>query len=132
MPNDPQYTLPFQPGVGGNSYVYGTEYERSLVSGRAQYNAPCAVCYIPTKHTVIMIPAKTTCPSGWTREYYGYLMSENIIFPRTMYECVDRSIESVPGSQGHHDGGHVEVHCSGMACPPYDNEKELTCVVCSR
>jgi hypothetical protein len=87
MPDDPQYTLPFQPGVQGHSYVYGTEYEGPpLVSGREQHNAPCAICYIPTKHTVIMIPAKT---SGWTREYYGYLMSKHKIFSRTMYECVD-------------------------------------------
>jgi hypothetical protein len=24
---------------------------------------------------MIMIPAKTQCPSSWTREYYGYLMT---------------------------------------------------------
>ena len=51
MPNDPQYSQ-YQPGVRGHSYVYGTEYERPLVSGRDQHNAPCAVCYIPTKNTV--------------------------------------------------------------------------------
>ena len=79
MPNDPEYTLPYQSGVRGHSYVYGTEYEVPLVSGRSQHNAPCAVCYVPTMNTVIMIPAKTSCPSGWTREYYGYLMSEYIL-----------------------------------------------------
>ena len=116
--------------------MYGTEYEQPLVSGRDQHNAPCAVCYIPTKHTVIMIPAKTSCPSGWTREYYGYLMSEYIESrQRTEYVCVDSDMESIPGSQNHIDGGHfyhVEAHCIGMACPPYNNQKELTCVVCSK
>ena len=76
MPNDPEYTLSYAPGVRGHSYVYGAEYEQPLVSGHAQHNALCAVCYLPTKNTVLMIPAKTSCPSGWTREYYGYLMSE--------------------------------------------------------
>jgi hypothetical protein len=50
-----------------------------------------------------------------------------------MYECVDMAMESVPGS--HTNGGllfHVEANCNGMACPPYDAEKELGCVVCSK
>ena len=134
MPNDPEYSS-YTPGVRGHSYVYGAEYEQPLVSGKNQHNAPCAVCNIPNKSTVIMIPAKTTCPSKWTREYYGYLMSEATNFRRTMYECVDISMESIPGSQNHIGGGHfvhVEAHCNGMACPPYNNEKELTCVVCSK
>ena len=137
MPNDPDYTLAYQSGVQGHSHVYGTEYEGPpLVSGRIQHNAPCAVCYVSTQHTVIMIPAKTTCPSGWTREYDGYLMSEAIFnLGRTMYECVDKDMESIPGSQNHIDGGHfyhVEAHCNGVSCPPYDNEKELTCAVCTK
>ena len=135
MPNDPEYSLPYAPGVRDHSYVYGAEYEDPLVPGRHQHNAPCAVCNVPTKATVMMIPAKTTCPSGWTREYYGYLMSEHISHRRTMYECVDVSMESIPGSQNHTDGGHfyhVEAHCNGMACPPYSNYKELTCAVCSK
>ena len=135
MPNDPEYSLSYRHGVLRSSYVYGAEYEQPLVSGRNQHNAPCAVCNVPTKATVMMIPAKTTCPSGWTREYYGYLMSEHISHRRTMYECVDVSMESIPGSQNHTDGGHfyhVEAHCNGMACPPYSNYKELTCAVCSK
>ena len=135
MPNDPQYTLPFEPGVRGQSYVFGTEYEEPLVSGHDEHNAPCAVCYIPTKHAVIMIPAKTSCPSGWTREYYGYLMSERRSSGRTMYVCVDIAREYIPGSQNHIGGGHfyhVEAHCNGFACPPYSAERELGCVVCSK
>ena len=134
MPDDPEYSQN-QTEARDDSYVYGTEYEAPLVSGRFQHNAPCAVCYIPTKHTVIMIPAKMSCPSGWTREYYGYLMSEIKDNRRTEYVCVDRNMESIPGSQNHIDGGHffhVEAHCNGMACPPYNNQKELTCVVCSK
>ena len=39
-----------------------------------------------------MIPAKMSCPSGWTREYY--LMSEYIGHRRTEYICVDSNMES--------------------------------------
>ena len=52
-----------------------------------------------------------------------------------MYTCVDVIMESVPGSQIDTAGGHfyhVEVHCNGVACPPYNYYKELTCVVCSK
>ena len=135
MPNDPQY-MSHRSGVQGYSYVYGTEYEATLVSGRSQHNAACAVCYIPNKHTTIMIPAKTTCSSGWIREYYGYLMSESVRnSSRMKYACVDIAMRSIPGSQNHIAGGHfyhVEAHCNGVSCPPYDNAKELTCVVCSK
>ena len=82
-----------------------------------------------------MIPAKTTCPSGWTREYYGYLLSEDVAQHCSTFTCVDVAQEGVPGSRGHYpasDLWHVEAHCSGLQCPPYDPEKELTCVVCTR
>ena len=137
MPNDPEYSS-YTNGSQGYSYVYGTEYEGPpLAPGMIQHNAPCAVCDVPDKSRVLMISAKLTCPSGWTREYYGYLMAEHVdrSYGRTMYTCVDHIMESVPGSQNHITGGHfyhVEAHCNGVACPPYNNYKELTCVVCSK
>ena len=136
MPNEPQYTLRYLPGVQGYSYVYGTEYEYAPPGYNVNnHNAPCAVCYVATKLTTIMIPAHTSCPTGWTREYYGYLASERRIYHRTAYVCVDVAMESVPGSFAHIRGGHfhfVEAHCNGVSCLPYSNEKELGCVVCSK
>ena len=134
MPLDPEYTLSFLSGVTEHSYVYGTEYQCPL-DGSHDHNVPCAVCYVSTRETVLMIPAKTSCPNSWTREYYGYLMSENKAFERTMFECVDIAQESVPGSEANTNGAlfyHVEANCNGMPCPPYDDEKELNCVVCTK
>ena len=79
-----------------------------------------------------MIPAKTQCPTSWTREYVGYLMSagQSLSLPTT-YECVDKDPESVPGlngvgwSSGSGLFSHVEASCNGMACPPYGAGKEL-------
>ena len=84
-----------------------------------------------------MIPAKTRCPSTWTLEYSGYLMSERGLSDRqrTMYECVDKNPDSVPGSVSDANGAlfyHVEASCNGMLCPPYDAQKELTCAVCTK
>ena len=44
MPLDPEYTLAYEAGVRGHSYVYGAEYEHPL-QGSHQHNVPCAVCY---------------------------------------------------------------------------------------
>ena len=134
MPNDPEYTLDYRAGVQGYNYVYGSEYEFPVV-GTHDHNVPCAVCAVSTREMVLMIPAKTSCPTSWTREYYGYLMSEHISHRRTNYECVDRAPESLPGSQADTNGAlfyPVEANCNGMACPPYNNYKELNCVVCTK
>ena len=138
MPDDPDYSN-YHPGVQGQNYVYGTEYESSQgpLSTVNNHNVPCTVCYASTRETVMMIPAKTHCPSTWTLEYSGYLMSgyaNNNNHP-TMYECVDKNPDSVPGSASSTEGAlfyHVEANCNGMACPPYNPQKELTCAVCTK
>ena len=54
----------------------------------------------------------------------------------SMYECVDKAMESLPGSSPITLGAlfyHVEAVCGdGLPCPPYNNYKELNCVVCSK
>ena len=136
MPDDPDY-LRYQPGVQGYSYVYGVEYQTGggPFSAVQNHNVPCAVCYASTRVAVTMIPAKTSCPSTWTLEYSGYLMSVHVSHFRTMYECVDKDPDSIPGSASDADAAlfyHVEANCNGMACPPYNPQKELTCAVCTK
>ena len=83
-----------------------------------------------------MIPAKINCPPQWEREYFGYLMGPHDTSNyRASYICVDKDPETVPG-QAHNNAGsnnphHVEATCDGLLCPPYDPQKELTCVVCT-
>ena len=112
----------------------------NFLVGTHEHNLPCAVCLASTRETVLMIPAKTTCPTSWTREYYGYLMSErpiaggNYVHHCSTFECVDKGIEYIPGSHTNINGAlfyHVEAYCNGMQCPPYDPQKELNCVVCT-
>ena len=144
MPDDPDY-LQYAPGVQGYNYVYGVEF--NLASGQPfrvqpnvnSHNVPCAVCMAVSRCSLLMIPAKTQCPTSWTREYVGYLMSGAQDHPLpTTYECVDKDPESVLGLDGVGWGSasalfnHVEASCNGMACPPYGAGKELTCVVCTR
>ena len=63
----------------GRGRLYGTSYEARhnppAFGSIEHHEAPCAVCYTPRRNTKITIPARTSCPSSWTREYYGYLMT---------------------------------------------------------
>ena len=140
LPEQPQYST-YTAGVqDARAYLYGAEYETGVYANGPlhsvfQHNVPCAVCYTSTRETVLMIPARLTCPSSWTTEYYGYLMAEYYGHHRTTFECVDQSPESVPGSSANTNGVlfyHTEVKCNGISCPPYDTQKEVTCVVCTK
>ena len=135
---NPEYSLPFRTSEPAykKAAIYGTEYEYPLQGGIHDTNAPCAVCHVSTRSSMIMIPGNTTCPQDWTREYYGYMMTELNTHHRSMYVCVDRAMEAIPGSSPNHNGAlfyHVEAVCGvGIPCPPYNNYKEINCVVCTK
>ena len=142
LPETPEYstTLRYTPGSQGYSEIFGTEYEHPIV-GTHDHNTPCAVCSATTRVAHVMIPAKASCPTGWTREYYGYLMTQSDKWNpgssqrRTPFICVDKDQDSVSGSQGNTNGAllyHVEANCNGLPCPPYNNHQELNCVVCTK
>ena len=137
LPDNPDY-LNDKNGIQGHSPLHGAEYE--ILAGQPfdnlhNQNVPCAVCYASTRVAMLMIPAKTQCPSSWTLEYVGYLMTEYHGYYRSMYNCIDKDAETIPGGGGNENGAlfhHVEATCNGILCPPYDTERELTCVVCTK
>ncbi len=139
LPDNPQY-LSYQVGVQGFSVIYGTEFETHSqpLSPVFHHNIPCSICYASTRSVHLMIPARYECPTAWTREYYGYLMSDATKWSdhyRTMFECVDNNPDAVPGESGSTWPAvmfHVEAVCDGLDCPPYDPAKEFTCVVCTK
>ena len=103
-------------GCGPNNHglVYGAEYEAASGepihnSGLHDHNVPCTVCRVTQRYSVLMIPGQYTCPTGWTREYYGYLVTAHHGNHRTMYECMDISPETVQGL--HH--AHILCTCHG-------------------
>ncbi len=140
MPHNPQYGA-YLAGVQNYNPLYGAQYEPyggpGPIASLLNHNAPCAVCYVSTRSTSLMLPARMECPTSWTREYIGYLMSafRSSGHYRTIHECVDQSPDSVPGSAVDEDGAlfyHVEATCNGLPCGPYDPQKELTCAVCTK
>ena len=134
LPNDPEYRQ-YQSGTQAHSQVFGVEYEGQFPGTTSNHNMPCAVCFTSIRSTVLMIPAKTSCPANWITEYTGYIMTAHHIHHRSLYECVDQSPESVyglnGGSSNSADHYYVEAECTGFSCPPYNAAKELTCAVCT-
>ena len=130
----------FGTGTVTASYIYGSEYEmfgnvpQSSLSLH-EHDVPCAVCYVTTRTAKIMIPGTYNCPAKWTREYYGYLMAERYSHHRSTFECMDKDPEKALGGHVNHNGAlfyHVEPRCGSLPCPPYDQQKEMTCAVCTR
>ena len=136
LPLEPKYSS-YRPGVQGHSPLYGTEYEtqtNSPLSHVHNHNVPCAVC-CTSRSKLFMLPARDECPTTWTLEYSGYLMTDYKGHKRNSFECVDKDPESIPGTAAGTDGAlfyHVEATCHGIPCGPYDPQKELTCAVCTK
>ncbi|CAH3146988.1 unnamed protein product [Pocillopora meandrina] len=77
LTNNPIYDE-FVDGWQNTAAIYGTEYQASTfpdLKNLDQHDAPCAACYVRTRGSQIMIPGTNKCPSGWTREYKGHLMT---------------------------------------------------------
>lgn len=139
FPQDPEL-ININPGLQHHrGRLYGTEYESldgpPAFGNMVRHNAPCAVCYTQSRNVRITIPAKTSCPPSWTREYYGFLMAGYRDSHGRVPACVDSESESVPGSAGHDIKSLVyflETTCIGVDCPPYSDGAEITCAVCTK
>jgi len=96
--------------------------------------APCAVCYVLGRSTILMVPARTQCPDGWTAEYAGYLASAYRGRTESNYVCWDEAPEVAVGKtwQRRASINPVDVQCGTLPCTLYIEGRELTCVVCSR
>ena len=140
LPDDPDYlpsTTGLNTAIPSSPHVYGAEYE--FLAGPNvnvnQHNVPCAVCFASARGSTLMIPAKTECPSTWTREYYGYLTAERATHRRSVFSCVDVAPETIGNSAGNTNGAlfyYVLTTCNGITCPPYGAERALSCVVCTK
>ena len=85
---------------------------------------------------MLMMPARNDCPSGWTEEYHGYLMTEKSGHKHSRdFVCVDGNPEYVRGTHANKGGAllyPVEGECGSLPCLPYVNGLELTCAVCTK
>ena len=141
LPRNPKYDK-YQNGHQAAGYVYGTEYQVSQYNRNPfdknlhDHDAPCAVCFVQSRGSMLMMPARNDCPSGWTEEYHGYLMTAYYGHRHsTEFICVDGNPEFVHGSKQNKDGAllyPVEGVCGSLPCGPYVAGRELTCAVCTK
>ena len=122
---------------GDQAYLYGIESYSPILSLKKDEDVPCAVCYTPTKKVQLMIPGRLNCSSSWTKEYEGYLMTaRSSQYGNQNYICVDKDAESFLPPKTRSPYGpslyHVTARCSGIPCPPYNDKKYITCVVCTK
>ena len=130
-----------QVGEQGRAVIYSTEYG---LSGFPPLNhlhdgdVPCSVCRVKRRGTMLMIPAKTLCPTDWTEEYQGYLMTAHYNHAGSKdYICVDENAEVRPDSNPASENAallySVEGRCGtgNLPCRPYITGDELTCVICT-
>ncbi|XP_066299775.1 uncharacterized protein [Branchiostoma lanceolatum] len=135
--------------VAGNqhgSYMYGTEFELGAgyfttdnmesIASPQDYDVPCSVCHVAGRSAHVMIPARLSCPQGWSKEYSGYLMSaHHSHYNNKNFICVDGAPNLRAGSSANDNGALlylVEAQCGSLPCLPYISGYELTCVVCTK
>ena len=82
------------------AYIHGAENNNVSSSSHVLYenNVPCTVCYVATRVALLMIPGKYTSLENWTREYYGWLMTER----------------SHPGHKGRITIEYVDIDAEGV------------------
>ncbi|OWF49875.1 short-chain collagen C4-like [Mizuhopecten yessoensis] len=122
--------------VDDSGFMYGAEYEDHGLFGKDSSNedVPCAVCRSPAHSSILMIPGRNVCYSGWTEAYQGDLASGYYAHPAPSENvCMDQSPQPLFGGSANQDGKlfyGVRSVCGSLRCPPYENNKFLSCVVC--
>ena len=86
------------------------------------------------RSTILMMPAKTQCPDGWSTEYAGYVVSGHGSHKSRSYICMDEAPEVAVGATSQDQAlvYPVEVQCGSLPCSLYPTGRELACIVCSK
>ncbi|XP_071140525.1 uncharacterized protein [Mytilus edulis] len=135
LPKDPDFV---KTSGSGNGHMYGALFEHNdFASNSHHQDVPCAVCRVKQASSVIMIPGKNRCYTGWNMEYHGYLASNSYYHAAAgSYVCIDIQPEYVSGGSSWNGNSKlfydVVAQCGSLKCPPYKGGYSLTCVVCSK
>ncbi|KAL8616029.1 hypothetical protein ACOMHN_014991 [Nucella lapillus] len=130
LTKEPMYDDKTKPSTNG--FVYGSEYEGT--PDLQDQEIPCSVCRTTYADT-IMIPGTNACPKGWSLQYSGHLASGYYSHYASQFVCLDREPEGMTSSRTNSNGFLLYIvasKCGSLPCPPYINDKVLTCVVCSK
>ncbi|KAL8589956.1 hypothetical protein ACOMHN_024043 [Nucella lapillus] len=83
-----------------------------------------------------MIPGTNVYSPGWHVDYEGFLIAGSYgQAGSTQYICVDSKMESRVGGDATLYGMamyYTVTQCGSLPCEPYENNKLVTCAVCSK
>lgn len=139
LTNSPVWAV-FNDADHNGALVYAAEFETSgygLASlvGLHNYDPVCAVCEVDGANETMMIPGTTNCPSGWTKQYGGYLMANHYTQRKSEYVCVNAS-PMTTGTNSDCNGTlwyPTETEMGALVQgSPYFQDREMTCVVCTQ
>lgn len=146
MPLNPLYLKSSSSGSNSRAPFFGVKYghveDLFMRRGRSgphisYLGVPCAMCRVRQRGSSMMIPGRNVCPNGfWTREYHGYLMTDTNNNTRPEYICVDADATGVKVPSNKRQAGKalltsVQGQCGVLPCPYYEQDRELTCAVCT-
>ncbi|XP_061190884.1 uncharacterized protein LOC133199001 [Saccostrea echinata] len=129
--------LPQVPEYDSSSSVRKVFNEHKSVVSGFTYHLSCAVCQVQLVSSVLMIPAKVTCPADWRLEYVGVLVTagDKKGGSSARHICIEKNALYEGGIEDSRDKGPylypVAVECGRIPCPPYKKNDSLSCVVCS-
>ncbi|XP_071131279.1 uncharacterized protein [Mytilus edulis] len=133
LPDNPELS---NKTAGGSSLIYGTEFSgNDLIAGANDEDVSCAMCRSTNTSSTVMFPGRKTCYSGWKEEYNGVLASSAYSHNPSPYICVDVHPIYVNGGQRNNDEHLLYVtklKCGSIPCPPYTDNVQVNCVVCSK
>ena len=121
-------------------WIYGTEYEinngNPFTKSIHDHEAVCVVCLVNSRGSKLVVNGRNDCPTGWTLEYQGYLMSEHYGHKgRTQAICVDVDADGAHGTYQNLNGNllyTIQAACGALPCGPYIQGREITCAVCTK
>lgn len=139
LSGSPVYAV-YNDGDHNGALVYGLEYETSgyglaTLANRHDYDGVCAVCEVGGASETLMMPGTNSCPSGWTLQYWGYLMANHYTQRKSEFVCVNNNpLQS--GSNANSNGTlwyPTETETGALVNgSPYFQDREMTCAVCTQ
>ncbi|XP_076110832.1 uncharacterized protein LOC143079401 isoform X1 [Mytilus galloprovincialis] len=139
LPNDPENGKAYS---YSNDGLYGAEYQINSSNNPSGFPAslydkevPCSVCRRKGKVSVLMIAGRTSCYKGWKSEYSGFLVSEYKSYNSKDFICMDGDAEPLDNRSSNEEGAlfyPVRAKCGSLRCPPYKNNTEVLCAVCTK
>lgn len=134
LPDNPEVS---NKTASGRSRIYGTEFDTNeIITG--SYNEDvwsCVLCRSRNTSSSVMFPGRQTCYPGWKKEYNDVLAASAYTHNPSPYICVDAHPAYVYGGQRDNEEHLLYISvlkCGSIQCPPYTDNVQVNCIVCSK